>query len=98
MRKSKPRTETRASQSRELGELSALARETVERKQKRLPDSPECIRPNLSWIRRAFLFFYTIRPVVNRHTQNTSLLNKLFLIKRIVVVFQQRSERHEERS
>jgi hypothetical protein len=35
MRKSKPRTETRASQSRELGELSALARETVERKQKR---------------------------------------------------------------
>ena len=38
MRKSKPRTETRASQSRELGELSALARETVERKQKLPPD------------------------------------------------------------
>nr|DAR97331.1 MAG TPA: hypothetical protein [Caudoviricetes sp.] len=36
MRKSKPRTETRASQSRELGELSALARVREERKQKRL--------------------------------------------------------------
>lgn len=59
MRKSKPRTETRASQSRELGELSALARETVERKLP--PDSPECIRPSVSQLRREFLFFEEIK-------------------------------------
>lgn len=54
MRKSKPRTETRASQSRELGELSALARVREERKQKRLLcHSPKDER-SLTW--RALLF------------------------------------------
>ena len=57
MRKSKPRTETRASQSRELGELSALARVREERKHKRPPDSPERNRPSVSWVQRALLFF-----------------------------------------
>nr|DAO99022.1 MAG TPA: hypothetical protein [Caudoviricetes sp.] len=54
MRKSKPRTETRASQSRELGELSALARVGEERKHKRLLWPLTQRRTIFNW--RALLF------------------------------------------
>lgn len=57
MRKSKPRTETRASQSRELGELSALARETVERKHKDIPNGRSVVVDLLSGFNRSVLLF-----------------------------------------
>ena len=54
MRKSKPRTETRSSQSRELGELSALARTAAERKHKRFPATSPLDTSSTRW--RALLF------------------------------------------
>lgn len=58
MRKSKPRTETQAARHRKPGELSALARETVERKHKDIPNGRSVVVDLLSGFNRSVLLFF----------------------------------------